>query len=503
MQSRNVPEFAEDALVGALLRDLKNQDYVSAAANSRNILNVSKVSNLHKKTVLIARKACEFLEALGYSQKTYFAEVLTLAEQCPENAVPRKQDGTCPEGYYPMLANMADKNTRKCCAKMFDEIGAMDKNVNKFFKDIEDAETQQAFERRFMIRDKNMMQQRDAMIGIPITPKIATFQKAFQKTEVERIIQNVSDVDSGKVAPTEVFGSSMTKKLYDYMRKKFNSVKDFAEWFVNNDWTFWWVMIYVFRLVALFVCMYVQVANAGQGIWDWMYKVADQWFGIKPATTAARVILLKSVLPSLIGSSLLAVASSGMISIGAGLLNGVLGTASLVRRLVSMFSLPGFVIDLMYLVSDIIQYGLVTGYEAMKLSIESGTVNPMTIVMNGLDASTAAYCNATMRSFFALVSSMVGDMTIHLFVLICNFFTKFGSPIVGTTVGPVLCNQMKDLLKHAMDYAGGFVPKEGSETGWYVLDQGRVGMSVMDTLSPAPKIKIYTFVDDDYDDDDF
>lgn len=488
MPSRNVPEFAEDALVGALLRDLKNQDYVSAAANSRNILNVSKVSNLHEKTVLIARKACEFLEALGYSQKSYFSEVVNLAEECPENAVPQNKDGTCPKGYYPLFANLKDKSTRKCCGKMFDEIDSMDKNVDSFFRQIPEAEVQQAFERRFMINDKKMQQQRDAMIGIPVTPKIFEFQKAFQKTEVERIIQNVKDVDSGKVATTEVFGTSMTTKLYEYMRKKFNSVREFAEWFVRNDWTFWWVMIYVFRLVALFVCMYVQVANAGGGIWEWMYKVADQWFGIKATTNAARVTLLKSVLPSLIGSSLLAVASSGMISIGAGLLNGVLGTASLVRRLVSMFSLPGFVIDLMYLVSDIIQYGLVTGYEAMKLSIESGTVNPVTIMQTGLNASTAAYCNSTILTFIALVSNMVGDMTINLFVLICNFFTKFGSPIVGTAVGPILCEQIKVLLKQAMEYAGGYATKE--KTGWYVLDQGSVGMSYMEALEPAPSIRM-------------
>lgn len=471
------PDFVQELLVEQLSSDLQQGNYVSTAANARNILRIAQRSTLHPEVLALAQRTVRILEDKGYSERRFLQEMAMIGHQerpCPENAVPVAADGTCPAGYFPLFADLTEKNTRKCCGKFQKELADMDQEVQQIHDRLPNTQDKIEFRNRFMVTDPKAKQQRDEMLGIGITPHISGFIDRYKQAEVERLTAKMVEVDAGKANVADVLGAQMTPTLYQRLKGLFGSVQKFLVWYVNRDWTFWWVIIYVFRWVALFGCMWLRVVNAGGRILDVFKEFVQRRFGITASVDYIRSTMMPSILAALMSSALVSYASQGLIQTG-GWIMSVLGITSLTGRLMSLFQLPGFTIDLVFVLRDVLSFAsaFVQGSTAQ---VAAGNWNPYTIVTGGMHQATSVYCDTQLRTFFALASNFVGELTINMFTTICQIIAKLLTTLSGFTAFDAaaqqtatwICSNFGELLKGVMQYFGRGAAQPDESTLGYV-----------------------------------
>lgn len=440
-----IPDYIQETLLDAVLTDMRQGNYVSAATNSRNILRLGRVGKLRSDVQSAAKRVATVLEQRGYSEKEFLREMAVMADQnCPVGAIPMDEKDMCPDGYFPLFADRTDKSTRRCCAKLQDSFKQMDQDVQNMHRSIPDTQLKIEFENRFMVKDPVVRQSRDEMFGVGITPHISQFLARYQDSETKRLEEKLKEVDEQKVPVQNVLGDKMTPGLYAYMKSVLGGIPGLAVWMVRKDWTVWWLAIYVFRFVALFGCLYLKAANMTQGFYDAMSDLASEWFGIKATVAYVRQVVFPNILAILLSTSLVSAVGSMAMNFGSWI-NSVLGTFSLTSRLVSMFSQVGFAMDVYFVLRDLASFGWAT-MKAVGEEVSAGNVNPFTIVNKGL----STYCDRTLHTFFAFTFNTVGEMTAQLFSAVCLLVSK----ALGQTLGGLACEAFMKLLKTALEMGG-------------------------------------------------
>lgn len=457
MTTTNItPDFVQETLVEQLIADLQQGNYVSTAANARNVLRISERSALRPEVLAVAQRTVNILEEKGYSERRFLQEMAQLTDRsapCPADAVPLAADGTCPPGYFPLFANLEDKTTRRCCGKMQQEWVKMDQEVKEMYNKISDTNDRISFEQRFMVSDPTVKMARDEMVGIGITPHIQHFMERHKQSEIQRLEKKLEDVERGQADIKAVLGEKMTPSLYQRLKDMLGSKKDLAVWAVNHDWTYTWIILYIFRFVALFGCIYLRVADAANGFYDYLKELVFQWWGIKATADYIYQTMMPNIMAVVMGSALASSASMGAIQFG-GWLQNVLGTAALTGRLISLFSQAGFVMDLLFVLKDIWEF--LQGFtKEVAAQVAGGNLNPLTVASAGLRKGTESYCNQTLCTFFALAANMVGQATKQFFIIVCKFITQ----MIHTELSNTMCGKIADVLDTVMTFFGQATPE--------------------------------------------
>lgn len=342
----------------------------------------------------------------------------------------------------------------------------MDQDVQQIHDRLTNTQDKIDFHNRFMLPNAKAQQERDEMLGIGITPHISAFMDRYKQSEVERLTRKMAEVEAGKARVTEVLGEKMTPTLYQRLKAMFKSTSDFVTWYVNHDWTYWWVTIYIFRWVALFACMFLRVVNAGGSIWGVLQEFVARRFGIKASLTYIEKTMMPNIIAALVGSALVTFASRGLITFSGWIAN-VLGTWSLTARLISLFQLPGFTLDLVFVVNDVVKF-VWEFAKAAGSEVKGGNFNPYTVATAGLAQATAVYCDTPLRTFFALAANFVGDFTIHMFEMVCKavaaVLTSYGGQYAGAAANRI-CSEFGDMMKVVMTNVGR-VPGQPEEAMW-------------------------------------
>lgn len=450
--AREVPLFVQELLVENLVTDLQKGYYVSTATNARNIIRIGRESYLRPEVMSMAQRTVNILEEKGYSERRFLDEMAQLALQnppCPPDSVPVQADGTCPPDYLPLFSDMSDPKTRRCCAKMQQEQAKMQTELQDMYTRLpDDQRVRIDFEKRFMLKDAKTKADYDEMVGAGITPHISQFMQRYKASEQETLVKKLDEIDKRQVTPQSVLGESVSDTLYRSLRTLLVTPVDFALWWVNHDWTRWWIVIYIFRWVALFGCMFLRAADVTTSFKNFMMEVAKQKFGITAAWEYVRQALLPTVMAMVISSSFFTLLSNGAISFG-GWLTSVLGSAQLVARFMSVFSQVGFTLDLYFVLRDMGSFALAFS-KGVGAELAAWNLNPLELGVAGLYRGTEDYCNRTLRTFLAIVSNMVGNATSQMFIMICQVLFK----IFNSVVMPEMATKAMEFIAFHTGYEG-------------------------------------------------
>lgn len=473
------PEFMQELLVEQLIADVEKGNYVSAAANARNILRMAQHTQLRADVLDVAQRTVQVLETRGYSEQRFLQEMRQLGEQeppCPANALPVGADGTCPAGYFPLFARLNDPATRRCCGKFQQELADLDQNLATLHDRLPDTADRLAFRERFMVTDPQIKQSRDEMLGVGITPHIAGFVTRYRSHEAEQLERKMEEITRGQTTVGAVFGNKMTPSLYQRLIGLLGSTANFAQWYVQHDWTLWWVAIYLFRFLALFGCMFLRVVNGTKGLLAYLPEIARQMFGIYATAQFVSAALMPNILTVIVSTVLISVLSHGTVQLG-GWMQQVMGTFAMTRQLMSMLSLPGFSIDLYFLLRDVWSFGWSFVAEAASL-LADGNVNPYTIASAGLHKASTVYCDIQLQSFFVGSANMVGDFTGYLMRKLCELVvSSFGKFVPGKIIENG-CVWMQEILQKIAKSRGKLTLTDDGYFGQLTS----VGLSSMDLL---------------------
>lgn len=494
------PDFMQEVMLDQLLADMEGGRYVSAAAQARNILKTSELATLRPELIQAAKRTAGVLEAKGYSEVQFLQQMLQKSVQdapCPPESVPFQSDGSCPPGYFPLFADLKDKATKRCCVKFREEIRNIESEnlvMKNTLKSNASVEAQLGFEKRFIMNDApERKAELEDMIGVGITPHLSKFMERYKFNEIERIEKKIDEIEAKSAEVESSLGISAV--VYDALKRVLGTTQALAKWLVTHDLTYYWIAIYIFRFLSLFACIYIRVTKFGECMGDVFYAIGQSWYLLKPGKEFLARTLMPNIMSVVVSSALIAWASKGIATVGSainGYLFQLLGVANFFARVLSMLQLPGFVMDVGFLFTDIINFGLVAVNE-MRSQVSAGNFNPYTIFTAGVYKGTESYCDTQFRSFLTLVSNWLGDLTKNLFLGVCKLFSMIEDKMTGGffNVTKGFCGAFETIVEGAFSLYGpgnsGSRAASTSETLSQYIDRMVTSVSFIDLLGSSFK----------------
>jgi hypothetical protein len=420
-EQKVAPNWIVEYLVTNLYRDLEQGKYISAVVQARAILDMARSgTSLPPQVIQLSEKAIIVLNSKGYSEEQYLMSLNAHAEKfsCPPDSIPVKKDGTCEDGYLPIF----DTNNKKakCCQKMKQRFQKMDQDneelLKQLTKDNAPVDIRAAFVERFGLnRDSEVAREKANMLSANIPEHSQKFVEVTTKEEAERLNLILPEAMQ-KGTGHELVG--MSQGLFQYLMNMFGDVKNFIKWYVQHDWSYWWLAIYLFRFLSLFICMWISVQNAK----EMMDKMAESMFGFKPLTFFLAASWGPLILVPVLFSSLMTLMSNqNLVSTIFSGLSAALGSFMTIgflhMRVMNLLTSVGFTYDLTVLATDIFQ----TAYQFLektgKLLWEGkGVVGSIT---SAAHESTSLFCKTQLDLFFSQALKIVQQITVNLFYVFC------------------------------------------------------------------------------------
>lgn len=469
-----VPPWLEEYLVSNILQDLEDGNYISASTQSRTLLNMSEHSNLSPEVIALANRSNQVLSRNGFTEQRFLLAMQAHIESqaCPPGSILPNKDGGCPTQYFPILGQ---NNKTKCCAKIKQEIKRMDEENRSILSDMKKdratlsdnrdrSKLQQEFERRFgLAKGTDSHREKDEMLSSNILPSTRKFIKNQAKQEEQRLKNDLPQAIKNNEGHRMV---GMSPGLFLYLYNKFKNVASFVNWYVNHDWTRWWVAIYIFRVLSMFVCMWLKAEN----VKDWMDQLAAQYFGVKPITLFLAASWGPMILAGALFNVLMNTLSGGKLFMA--VFNGIQGALGSFMtigffhfRIMNLLTTFGFTADLATMIQDIftlvkefggelLETGSVT--QAISNSLAKTTVKGGKTIMSG-------YCNRKIQSFFSQSLKLVQMITFNVFHVICLGITKLltmgpgilmalGFNSLPDAAGESVCNALTKTIKSFVSY---------------------------------------------------
>ena len=433
MEKNIVPDWMQEFMLDQLIQEIRAKQYVSASSQARNILLLQGRSVMRPEIIQVAEAAKTNLEKLGYTEQQFIQQMLIYSQNnsCPPESVPKKQDGSCPEGFFPLATvNGANStlNKKGCCVKIKNDIAEMDKANLEIRGKIQEPDLKQEFENRFLL-DKSSPAaiNRDQMISVGVPNHSVQFITKFQTDQIKTAESKVEKILKGEAEPVTEFGVST--KLFKAMYTILKTPVDLAKWFVTKDWTYWWIGVYLFRFVSLFACLYVSAANASNTVREYLQQVTLSMFGVNWVKKYLSITVLPTVLCSIILSSMINWFTKGILnSFSAGsYFSTLFSTTFFAQRLMSMLTVPGFAYDASVLVVDLL-HGL--GQFGMTIYEETTNGNFTGAISAASYNATKTYCQREFKTFLAITFNAMGAFTTEVFLRICDLVPSFKIPLI-------------------------------------------------------------------------
>jgi len=445
-ETKVVPNWIVEYLVTNLFNDLQSRKYISATVQARSILEFSKTTHVPNDVQQLASRSLHILEQKEYTEQNFIMSLNQHMQDaaCPEGSIPPKLDGSCEDGYVPLFGG---NKKSKCCIKMKKELERMDSENREILQTMHnqgvDTTIRQAFEERFALSSTNdNYKAKNHMLSGDVPDHSRKFIQSTLFAEEKRL-NDLLPIAIKKGEGHTLFG--MTADLFQYMLSFFKSSAALISWYINHDWSYWWIGIYLFRFLSMFVCMWISLDQAK----NFMDELAEQYFGFKPLTLFLVGSWGPLVLAPIIFSSITSMV--GNHNIFATIFNGVsnalgsfMSVGFLHFRIMNLLSSYGFLADLSILIRDIFR----STAEFMKVTgrAYSEGKGVMGSLQAGVQGSMSFYCKNPMKSFFDDALKIVQSITVNLFYVICisirAIFVRGNISEASTT-----CNALQTLVQ--------------------------------------------------------
>jgi hypothetical protein len=254
-----------------------------------------------------------------------------------------------------------------------------------------DLKIRQEFANRFAMarlgKDETRVQ-RDNMLLTNVEPRTVKFMETSTDSNVQKLVKETESSEK----PWTLYG--MSHNLYMYMKTKLfqSNIFEMAKWMVTNDWTRWWIMIYIFKILAFFVCMFLMADNKLSILekLKYVYSISGT-VGVGAAINVWGPMVLAAFLFNYMMSTIVNFATGmninlfGMIFNFVGQIGNFMSVAFFHYQLVTLITSIGFFSDLVNVITDTFTFA----HDAYKA----------TTVTGALKAGFETYCDSKMNNF--------------------------------------------------------------------------------------------------------
>lgn len=250
--------------------DLENGRYLSANIRSRIILDLANRAILPKNVVALCFQVQDILHNLGYTEENFMKQMNKSANRlmldCPPDSIRKELNQDCDAGYEELKEYK--QQGFKCCIKIQKELQKMDADNLEILRDLNDKDVQlyQEFQARFGLAG-SAKADRDGLMNhiddIP-APILKVAQEMVQSENLDTQIKMQTDIknkDFQKAADR----MGISEKLLMYLLQKTGGAID---WFTSHDYSTWFTVVYIFRLITVVLCWIKALYDAGGRIFE-------------------------------------------------------------------------------------------------------------------------------------------------------------------------------------------------------------------------------------------
>ena len=244
--------------------------------------------------------------------------------------------------------------------------------------------------------------------------------------EEKKLLQDIEEETKKTTGePWRLLGIS--SGLYYVLKSTFTTTKGLVKWYVNNDWSRYWLILMIVRVVMIMACVVLRISDV-----TFMFdEVFRQYFGVRPIAMYTLYQLGPTVIALVVFNSLFAGALTNsatyvMTSLSQGLM-GALGSlfsiGFLQYRLLSLTSSLGFLYDLKAVLIDFwtIIYAagetLIYGKGGEKLMQGDVIGAGKEVIKSGMEA----FCTKQLDSAVSKASGLMRTILLNFLKMFCAF----------------------------------------------------------------------------------
>jgi len=245
--------------------DLQNKNYLSANIRARIVLDLANRAILPKNVIALCFQVQDILQNLGYTEDNFLRQMnkgaSKLMLECPKDTIRKELGQDCDAGYEELKGD--NDRSFKCCIKIQKELQKMDADNLEILKELnsQDAQLYQEFAARFGLGGSSKTE-RDGILGhiddIP-APILKVAQNMVNSENLHTQIRIQTDIENKdfKKAAERV---GMSEGLFMYLWKKTGGA---IEWFTSHDYSSWFTVVYIFRLITTVLCWIKKIYDTG------------------------------------------------------------------------------------------------------------------------------------------------------------------------------------------------------------------------------------------------
>lgn len=254
--------------------DIENERYLSANIRARIILDLANRAILPKNVIALCFQVQDVLNTQGYTEENFVRQMNKTANKlmldCPADTIRKESGQDCDPGYEELKGG---NKGFKCCIKIQKELQKMDADNLKILNELnqQDAQLYKEFEARFGLGG-SAKTERDGILGhiddIP-GPILKVAQNMVKSENLDtqiRIQTDINNKDFKKAAER----AGMSEGLFMYLWKKSGGV---IEWFTSRDYSSWFTVIFIFRLITMILCWIKKLYDYGGNMFDVIGKL--------------------------------------------------------------------------------------------------------------------------------------------------------------------------------------------------------------------------------------
>lgn len=434
--SKAVPAILQ-LMVSNLKAHLMSRQYLLALGLATNIIDLSRKTPLDPGVVAVAEKAVYILNRHGFSTEALAQQTQKVLHEtpCPEDSeMVDPRTGQCRDGFVPFFAE--GKRKTRCCVRMKNQLKQIGRDTSKVYRAM-DAYTNTAplkaeFAARFAVPgteagDYNMRK----LTQMATTGKLTKRINGLLKREADaEVLDLVNKLERAPSQGPKLLGVS--EKLYAFLQSMFNTPYKLVKWFVHNDWSRLWMILWLMRSITFFACAFFRLKNYMNVIYALSYSVgyvatgavalaAQSYipiilsYAIFQSIGSSLAMGVKGLFMNTIGQNLLAVFRSVQTSSLARWTVGLYSLLGIHTRLTTLWNLPGLITDIVLFVSDV--YNFV-----------STVVNNITTAGSGaFGMALDNYCGGQIRAYAAGTLNIVKSLMFIFLRMLCQ---KILGPVV-------------------------------------------------------------------------
>jgi hypothetical protein len=249
--------------------DIENGKYISANIRARIILDLANRALLPKNVIALCFQVQNILDSQGYTEENFLKQMNKSASklmlECPPDTVKKESGQDCDPGYEELKGSSPGF---KCCLKIQKELQKMDDDNLKILKDLNDKDVQlyQEFQARFGLGGTAKTERQgvlDHIDDIP-APILKVAQNMVKSDALDTQIKIQTDIENKdfKKAAERV---GMSEKLFSYLWQKTGGA---VEWFTSHDYSSWFTVIFLVRLIFVVLCWIKLLYDAGGSLFQ-------------------------------------------------------------------------------------------------------------------------------------------------------------------------------------------------------------------------------------------